>query len=239
LPELSPFRMRVKSKERLTSAECDDVVVKLDIEPLPGESLPVAVSGQLVRLGLPTLNDPSPGYFAIASSPEERRHYEFVIKRTKGIGKLLADIELGALVEVEGPMGSGFDLSGHRGRDIYLIGVGTGIASLCSVWRSIINHRDDFGKVGIYAGFLTPLHRLLTDELDALGEHNIEVNVSVTLGGDNWDGPIGYVQDAIEADAPDGNSATACLSGMNAMVDACRETLQNLCFNDEHILLNH
>ncbi|MDX8411309.1 MAG: hydrogenase [Mariprofundaceae bacterium] len=239
MPESLPYRMRVKSKERLTSAECDDVVVKLDIEPMPGESLQPAVSGQLVRLGLPALRDPSPGYFAIASSPDERRHYELVIKRTSGIGKLLADIEPGALVEVEGPMGSGFDLSVHHGRDIYLVGVGTGIASLCSVWRSIINHRGDFGKVAIYAGFLTPLHRLLTDELDALGEHNIQVNVSLTLGGDDWDGPIGYVQDAIKTDVPDGQNATACLSGMNAMVDACRETLQNLGFDDEYILLNH
>ena len=96
MPESLPYRMRVKSKERLTSAECDDVVVKLDIEPMPGESLQPAVSGQLVRLGLPTLRDPSPGYFAIASSPDERRHYELVIKRTSGIGKLLADIEPGA-----------------------------------------------------------------------------------------------------------------------------------------------
>jgi len=231
--------MRVKSKERLTSADCDDVVVKLDVEPLPGESLSPVVSGQLVRLGLPTLKHPSPGYFAIASNPEERNHYEFVIKRTNGIAKLLADIEAGGLVEVEGPMGRGFDLSSHRGRDIYLIGVGTGIASLRSVWRYIISHRADFGRVSIYAGFLTPLHRLLTDELDSLGAHRIEVSVSLTLGGKDWNGPIGYVQDAIRADAPNGLNATACLSGMNAMVDACRETLQNLGFDDEHILLNH
>jgi len=47
------------------------------------------------------------------------------------------------------------------------------------------------------------------------------------------------VQHAIEADAPDGSNAVACLAGMSAMVDACTKTLQNLGFNESRILLNY
>jgi len=218
--------------------ECDDVVIKLDMTPYNGEQIRPFVSGQIVRLGLPGLKRPGPGYFAIASEPEETRCYEFVIKRMEGISARLADLESGAMVEVDGPMGKGFDLSPYKGFDIYLLGVGTGIAPLRSVWRSIVHHRDNYGKISIYAGFLTPMHRLLTDEMEALSKHGIEANVSVTAGNESWDDSIGFVQHALSEHQPSGEKAIACIAGMSAMVDACTETLHNLGFNDEHILLN-
>jgi len=233
------FYMKVKSKERLTSPECEDVVIKLVMEPLPDKILPTFICGQYTRLGLPGLRHPSPSYYAIATEPEQTDCFEFFIKRTDGISRLLSDLDEGAIVTGEGPMGKGYDLNKLIGRDIYLIGVGTGISPLRSVWRSIIRKRDRFDKVFIYAGFLTPLHRLLTDEFESLSNHDIQVNVSVALGKNGWEGPIGYVQEAIQADAPNGSHATACLAGMSAMVDACHETLQNLGFNDRYILLNH
>jgi len=238
LKHSSPFYMRVQGIGQLTSPECADVIVKLDLAPMPGEALRPFVCGQIVRLGLPGLKSPPPGYFAIASEPENRACYEFVIKRTQGIARMLADLQPGAKVQVDGPMGRGFDLAPFQGCDVYLIGVGTGIAPLRSVWRSLIRRRREYGKIAIYAGFLTPMHRLLTDELEALAKEDVEVHVSVTTGGESWEGPIGFVQDALEADAPGGENAVACLSGMSAMVDACRQTLHNLGFDDRRILLN-
>lgn len=218
--------------------ECDDVVIKLDIAPWKDEEVRPFVCGQIVRLGMPGLKRPGPGYFAIASEPEEPGYYEFVIKRTGGISAMLADLEPGARIEVDGPMGKGFDLTPFKGFDIYLLGVGTGIAPLRSVWRSIVRHREDYGEISIYAGFLTPMHRLLTDEMESLSQHSINTNVSVTTGDESWDGSIGFVQQALLEHHPSGEKAVACIAGMSAMVDACNETLHNLGFNDEHILLN-
>lgn len=231
--------MRVKASELLSSPESGETIIKLEIEPTPDGNIDTFIPGQIARLGLPGLHDPRPGYFAIASEPSRSDAFEFVIKHRPGIAALLASLEPGAAVEVEGPMGHGFDLTPYKGADVYLVGVGTGVAPLRSVWRHLIAHREQYGRVHIYCGFLTPCHRLLTDELDALSEHNIEVSVSVTNGSDDWNGPIGYVQDALRQDAPNGQNSVACLAGMNAMVDACRETLHTLDFDDRHILLNY
>jgi len=231
--------MRVKDSELLSSPESGETIIRLEIGPARGEALDAFIPGQIARLGLPGLKDPQPGYFAIASEPARSDAFEFVIKHRPGIAALLAGLEPGAAVEVEGPMGLGFDLTAHTGKDVYLIGVGTGVAPLRSVWRHLISHREEYGRVAIYCGFLTPCHRLLTDELDSLSEHDIEVSVSVTNGSEDWNGPIGYVQDTLRQDAPSGENSIACLAGMNAMVDACRETLHTLGFDDSHILLNY
>jgi len=229
--------MRVKENVRVTAAACEDVVVQLTLEPIEGGIRPF-IPGQFVRLGIPGVKVPAPGFFPIATSPTEQNGFEFFIKDAGPLSRYLCDIEAGAELEVEGPMGKGFDLTAYKGCDVYLIGVGTGIAPLRSVWRHIKTERQDYGHVAIYAGFLTSMHCLLTDELDELAASHIEVSISLETGHTSWAGPIGYVQHALETDAPDGTNAVACLAGMSAMVDACTETLQNLGFNDSRILLN-
>ncbi len=235
----SAYRMRVKENVRMTDAACEDAVTRLVLEMADGSAAPAFRPGQFVRIGVPGAASPAPAFFAIASDPFEQRAWEFFVKCAGDLAGYLCGVEAGALLEVEGPMGKGFDIADHKGRDVYLIGVGTGIAPLRSVWHYILRHREDYGRVAIYAGFLTPLHRLLTDELEALSEQGVEVSVTLEMGHGGWDGPIGYVQHVLEADAPSGENAVACLAGMSAMVDACTETLQNLGFDDSRILLNY
>ncbi|MDQ6980497.1 MAG: hydrogenase [Ghiorsea sp.] len=239
----SSFRLRLAQHERLTDAACDDVVVKLTFEPLPHQNLPTFIAGQCVRMGLPSQPELPASYFAFASSPNDvlphdTAKYEFVIKAVHPLSNALVKLKLGEEVEVEGPMGKGFDLSVHHGKNIILMGVGTGIAPLRSVWLDMIEHRENYGTVAIYAGFLSAMHHLLTDELQSLAAHDIQVSISLATGHDDWQGPVGYVQHALQEDAPNPDNTVVCLAGMNVMVDACTETLLELGFNEQQILLN-
>ncbi len=234
----SSFRLRLAHRERLTDAACDAVVVKLSFQPLPHQSLPAFIAGQYMRISLPTQPDLPASYFALASSPHDTARYEFVIKAMHPLSHALVDLAVGEEVEAEGPMGKGFDLSAHKGKHVILMGVGTGIAPLRSVWLDMIAHREDYGHVSIYAGFLSAMHHLLTDELQSLGEHDIQVSISLTMGHDDWQGAVGYVQHALAKDAPNPENTVVCLAGMSEMVDECTETLLGLGFNEQQILLN-
>lgn len=239
----SSFCLRLSQHDRLTDAACDDVVVKLTFEPLPHQNLPAFIAGQCVRMSLPTQPDLPASYFAFASNPNDvlahgTAKYEFVIKAVHPLSDALVKLQVGDEVEVEGPMGKGFDLSAHKGKNIILMGVGTGIAPLRSVWLDMIEHREDYASVAIYAGFLSAMHHLLTDELQSLAEHDIQVSISLATGHDNWEGPVGYVQHALQDDAPKPENTVVCLAGMSVMVDACTETLLELGFNEQQILLN-
>lgn len=230
--------MRLIENVRMTDPACEDVVVKLTLEPIDRGEVQPFTTGQFVVMGIPGVKDPAPAYFAVASSPAETDYYEVVIKQGSGMADYLSDLEPGAEVEVEGPMGKGFNLEPFKGSNVILMGVGTGISPLRSVWKTIIENRNEYGKVSIYAGFLTPLHSLLTDEMAALSEYNIDINISVATGSDDWNGAIGFVQDALLADQPNSKNSVVCLAGMSVMVDACKETLHNLGFDDSRILLN-
>ena len=239
MPHTATFRMRLQHKERLTDPSCADVVVKLAFSPLPHQNLPERfLAGQFVRISIPDRSELQASYFAIASAPYDNSSYEFVIKAVSPLSETLTLFEEGDLIEIEGPMGKGFDLSSHKGKNVILMGVGTGIAPLRSVWLDLIEHREDYGTVTIYAGFLTSVHHLLTDELENLGEHDIQVSVSLATADDQWNGPVGYVQHALEVDKPEAENTVVCIAGMSVMVDACTETLVSLGFDQEQILLN-
>jgi len=230
--------MRLIQNERLTDLSVDEVVSKLTFIALPHQTLPDFQTGQCVRMHIPAVPELQPGYFAIASSPHDNSTYEFVIKAVNDLSTALTQMVAGDEVEAEGPMGKGFDLTEQKGKNLILMGVGTGIAPLRSVWLDIIKNRSDFGHVTIYAGFLSAMHHLLTDELQSLDEHDIQVSVSLTTGHDDWKGPVGFVQHALEDDAPSPENTVACLAGMNVMVDACTDSLLKLGFSQEQILLN-
>jgi len=232
------YRMRLKERKRLSDESCDETIIQMSLSMLDGSKIKPFIPGQYVRIGLPNTKDPAPAYFAVASSPYDEDSYEFVVKCGSNLANKLAELEEGAEVALEGPMGKGFDLTAYKGYDIILMGVGTGIAPLRSAWRTLIEDRQSYGKISIYAGFLTAYHRLLTDEMADLAEHHIDVNISLTTGHDDWTGPVGYVQHGLADDKPDSYQTVVCLAGMSAMVDACTETLHNLGFNDDHILLN-
>jgi len=234
----SSFRLRLSQNERLTEASCDDVVVKLTFVSLPYSKLPAFVAGQCMRISLPNQADKPASYFAIASSPHDNSSYEFVIKDVSPLSNALVSLEEGDEIEVEGPMGKGFDLSAHQGKHVILMGVGTGIAPLRSLWLEMIQHRSDFKSISIYAGFLSAMHHLLTDELDSLAHDDVQVSVSLATGHQDWHGPVGYVQHALEEDQASPENTVVCLAGMNVMVDACTDTLLGLGFTHEQILLN-
>ncbi|MDX8388421.1 MAG: hydrogenase [Ghiorsea sp.] len=234
----SSFRLRLAKSERLTDPSCDDVVVKLAFTALPHQSLPFFTAGQCVRMNLPSQPDLQASYFAIASNPYDNASYEFVIKAVNELSLALTNLSEGEEVEAEGPMGKGFDLAGYKGRNVILMGVGTGIAPLRSLWLALVKDRHEFGEISIYAGFLSAMHHLLTDELESLSEHNIQVSVSLATGHGDWHGPVGYVQHALAEDQPSPEQTVVCLAGMNVMVDACTETLLELGFEQDQILLN-
>jgi len=234
----APFLIRLKQNEQLTDPTCDDVVVKLSFAALPGMVLPLFTAGQYVRLWLPNQPELKDAYFAIASNPHDTTTYDFVIKGMHPLSNALVVLETGQDVSIEGPMGKGFDLSQHTGKNVILMGVGTGIAPLRSLWLDLIERRNQYEKISIYAGFMSATHHLLTDELINLEDHDIEVCVSLTTGHDEWEGPVGYVQHALEDHHPKPDNTVVCLAGMNVMVDACTVTLLELGFNEQQILLN-
>ncbi|MHB8483759.1 MAG: FAD-binding oxidoreductase [Nitrospiria bacterium] len=195
------------------------------------------ITGQFVTLSLS--NEEKGTYFAISSAPEEREILDFLIKKTPGTGEKLIHAKIGDIVWVEGPLGKGFPIDQYKGKHLLLVGVGTGIAPLRSVYRSVILRRSDFRYVHLYYGVLTPAHFCHREEIRQLRKRDIQVYLTVTTPDSEWAGRTGFVQTHFAEAVPEPENSIVLLVGMKEMIDQSRVELLRVGFKPGQILLNY
>lgn len=179
-------------------------------------------------------------YFAIASAPEDRDGMEFLIRKGKGVSGVLYEAKKGDRVLAKGPAGRGFPIDRYRGRDLFLAAVGSAIAPMRSVLRSIGHRRADFGKVTLVYGVRQ------ADEVPFLGEmegwRREGIAVIVTLSRPEpgqWNGKVGHVQAHFKEALQGLRQPVALVCGMPAMVDEGKAELVRLGIKSEEILTNY
>ncbi len=207
--------------------------------PIPPHTLKgfTFIPGQFVQI---CTHPGESSYFAIASAPEDHHGLEFLIKRGKGTSKTMFDLNVGSEVDVTDPQGKGFPIDDHKGKNLLLIGVGTGIAPLRSALQSALTRRQDFGDLTFVYGVLTPQHFCYMDDLHHWSRNSVQVHLTVTFPeGTSWIGHSGFVQDVLKKIRPRPVNTVALLVGMKEMVQENTQLLLELGFGQADILLNY
>lgn len=136
-------------------------------------------------------------------------------------------------------MGQGYPIQHHRGKDILLFAVGSGISPIRSLIWYLAAHRQDYAGVTLFFGARTPKHFAYQDELAAWRSEGVHV-VRVVSREDGTDAGYvhGYVQTAIQAHplAPENTVAFVC--GMKSMVEGVTGELARLGVSTDRIFQN-
>jgi sulfhydrogenase subunit gamma (sulfur reductase) len=179
-------------------------------------------------------------YFAFASAPEDE-DLEFLVKRAGGDGgQAFYQLEQGAQVELTGVVGHGFPLDAHKGKDLILIAMGTGIAPLRSTLRHALSHSDDFGQLVVLYGVRTPDDFCYRDETETWKAAGVELRQVISKpDGYEWAGSTGYVQSLLDHVLPNLNEPVALVCGSPEMITHTRDRLQEMGLPPEAILTNY
>jgi NAD(P)H-flavin reductase len=231
------MKMRISAIRR-QSVPGETELRYLRLEPITGETPNFDfIPGQFLMINHAGCK---PGYFAIASAPGEGDYFDLLIRRGQGASGAVCDLEVGAEVEVAGPQGKGFPIEPHRGKNLLLIGVGTGIAPLRSVIRAAVKERGRYGRIMCFYGALTPQHLCFHEELGAWPEWGVETFLTVTdPNGQPWQSHVGFVQHHVGRISPSPKETVAMLVGMPEMIQENTELLRRLGFLPDAILLNY
>jgi sulfhydrogenase subunit gamma (sulfur reductase) len=232
---ISPQRMKIAKIQH----QMIDEIRNFRLEPVSpsGSAGFTFIPGQFVQI---LQHRKTVANFAIASAPEDRTYLDLLIKKHRGVAGTLFEKQVGDEVEITGPHGKGFPIDEHKGKNLLLVGVGTGIAPLRSVLRSALNRREDFGELTLVYGVLTPKHLCYPTDLEEWGRHcSIALYLTVTFPENNsWAGHKGFVQDVLKNISPHPENTVALLVGMNEMIMQNTALLMEMGFSKEDILLN-
>ena len=194
------------------------------------------IPGQVAMLGV---LDEEPAYFAFASAPEDRE-LEILVKRTAGTSARIFDMKAGERVDLLGVAAHGFDLDSHRGSDLVLVAMGTGVAPLRSALRHVLSRKQDFGQLVVLYGARTPDAFCYRDETESWEDAGVELRQVISRpDGHDWSGSTGYVQSLLDHVLPDLKSPVALVCGSREMIEQTRDRLQRMGFAPEAILTNY
>jgi len=137
--------------------------------------------------------------FSIASSPLEKE-LELCIKvnGTQGLTYFMAENKkIGDSMNIRGPFGNAFFDESFD--EVILVGLGTGIAWILSMIRTLALKKDK-RPIHVFCGFRNCHVYLYREELEHYTKSmpNFKMNTAIAEVDPLWDGHVGFVQDLIK-----------------------------------------
>jgi NAD(P)H-flavin reductase len=171
---------------------------------------------------------------SISSSPHVKDYLQFSILKSGRVTSALHEMEEGDVIGVRGPYGNTFPVEEWKGKNLFIIGGGIGIAPVWSVLHTALGMREDFGDISLFYGARTSQDLVYQDEFDELKDR-ISLNLSVDTEEEGWDGYVGFVPANVLDKKPSPESAVAVTCGPPIMIKFVIANLKQLGFEDEQI----
>lgn len=194
-------------------------------------------TGQYVNILCPGGRE---AYFAIASEPAEKKFVEFLIKDVEGApAHDLCQIKPDSELRVSSAMGKGFPLERLKGKNVLLVGIGSGLSPLRSVLRSIVRQDQNFGKVTLVYGVRRPEDIPFIDDFN-LWKKKFRVEIAASQPGKSyWIGFTGRVTGLLPKLALSYENTVACVCGSKEMETEVARFLESSGVSKENILFNY
>jgi len=147
-------------------------------------------AGQFNMVSVPGLGEAA---ISISSDVEDSHRIGHTIRAVGNITSTINHMKVGDVLGIRGPFGSSWPVEEWSGKDIVIAAGGIGLPPMRPVLYYVMNHRHDFGKVIVLYGARTPNDLQFAREYKTWQDKEIELQVTVDRGDDNWQGRVGVV----------------------------------------------
>ena len=172
--------------------------------------------------------------FAISSDPGEKETISVSVQAVGKHTRALHELDAGETVGLRGPYGNSFPLDEWKGKKIFVIGGGIGLAPLRPLIYALLNEKDRYESLQLIYGARLPELLVYKPELERWKEQ-MEVHLTVDEARGEWTGQVGLVPTVMEELKLSPNNAVAVICGPPIMIKFGRLALINLGFRDVQI----
>ena len=228
-PLLVPVLAKIKSIRTLT----EDTLL-FDITDVSDSTIFLYQPGQFMELSVFGVGE-SP--ISITSTPTRPELLEFAIREVGSVTCALHNLEAGDCVGLRGPFGNGFPVEEMKGKNIFFIAGGIGLAPLRSLINYMLDNRKDFGEIDIIYGARTPELLCFSEEFETWQTApQTRLHLTVDNKAPGWSGKVGFVPVLVKELAlpPEDRIAVAC--GPPVMIKFTLADLTAIGYPDENII---
>lgn len=194
--------------------------------------------GQFAMISINGVGEAS---FGIASSPLDKDHVRFTIKRyAKGVlTNSLYSMTEGQKLGMRGPFGNGYPMKELEGKNILIVGGGFALTTLRSTVRWMLDksNRDKYGKISMLVAARSPGEIIYKDDLAEWAKRDdIEIVQTIDAPAQGWAGQVGFAAASLEKMSPQAKDTYSLVCGPPIMIKTCIAVLTEVGFAPSQII---
>ena len=193
-------------------------------------------TGQFVELAVPGLGEAP---FTPSSNPAKSEKIDITVMKAGKITSELHSLKKGEQLGIRGPYGTGYPLDEFKGKEVYIVGGGVGLAPLRSLMYALLNEKDNYKKIIFRYGARTP-EDIIYKDLVREWQESKDVNVKLTVdkGDKSWKENVGVVTTIIHNKDVNINNAVGVVCGPPIMMKFATFKLIEMGFKASQIYLS-
>lgn len=175
--------------------------------------------------------------FVINSPPTEKHYLQFSVMKAGEVTEAIHQLKPGDKIGVRAPLGNYFPYKNWKGKNVYFIGGGIGMAPIRTIMLYLLENKADYGKISLLYGARSPKDMAYAYELDAW-KHNPDLDCTLCIDNpyENWEHRVGLIPKVLEELKPSPDNTVAVLCGPPIMIKFTLESLLKLGFEPENIV---
>lgn len=175
--------------------------------------------------------------FVINSPPSQKDYLQFSVMRAGEVTDAIHRLYPGDKVGLRAPLGNFFPYEDWKGKNVFFIGGGIGMAPIRTIMLYLLEHKQDYGKISLLYGARSPKDMAYSYELDAW-THNPDLDCTLCIDNpaQDWTHKVGLIPSVLEELNPAPENTVAVLCGPPIMIKFTLQTLQKLGFEPENII---
>ncbi len=194
-------------------------------------------AGQFMDVTLPGVGEAP---FTPSSNHDNKGSLDFTIMSAGRVTKLIHQLKPGDVVGLRGPYGTKYPLDLFKGKEVFIVGGGVGLAPLRALLYALFNEVNDYKKIILRYGARSPSDIVYKNEIGTWKDRagHVDVMASCDVGDPTWTGHVGLVTTILKTEGLDVNNAVSIVCGPPIMMKFATFKLMDLGFKEHQIYLS-
>lgn len=175
--------------------------------------------------------------FVINSPPSQKNYLQFSVMRAGEVTEAIHKLSPGDKVGVRAPLGNFFPYKDWKGKDVFFVGGGIGMAPIRTIMLHLLENKADYGRISLLYGARSPRDMAYSYELDGwLRNPDLDCTLTIDNPFEGWEHKVGLIPNILLEKAPKPDNCIAVLCGPPIMIKFTVEALKKLNFPDNAIV---
>ena len=175
--------------------------------------------------------------FVINSPPSRKDYLQFSVMQAGEVTAAIHRLNPGDKVGVRAPLGNYFPYEQWKGKNVFFVGGGIGMAPIRTIMLHLLENRKDYGKISLLYGARSPRDMAYSYELQGwLDNPDLDCTLCIDNPFEGWQHKVGLIPNVLTELQPSPDNTVAVLCGPPIMIKFTLQALEKLGFAPENIV---